>query len=243
MPVSGLADEITIAADEWCPYNCTPGTATPGFMIEIAEKVFQKAGHTVKYDIVAWDQALEATREGKINAVAGAAKEDAPDFVFPRNAIGKVSNNFFTRKDSSWTYAGIGSLKGVKVGITDGYVYEPELDKYFADNKDTPAVYAASGDLPLEKLVEKLMNGEIDVVVEDRSVFTYFFTSRGIIDMLAQCRDAGPTGPADELYIAFSPANPKSEAYARTLSDGVDALRKSGELKELLAKYGDRDWK
>jgi polar amino acid transport system substrate-binding protein len=243
VPTVGLADEITIVADNWCPYNCEPDTKAPGFMIEIAETVFKKAGHTVKYKIVEWDQALEDTQKGKYNAITGAAKTDAEGFVFPQNELGIVVNKFFARKDVAWTYTGVDSLKDVKVGIIKGYEYAQGPDAYFAANMNTQAVYAASGEKPLEDLIEKLEGGDIDVIVEDGQVFSYFFISYGLIDMLEMFPVAGPAGKPDELYIAFSPANPKSREYARILSEGMDSLRKSGELNRILAKYGSRDWK
>lgn len=46
------ADVITLVADEWCPYNCTPDTDHPGFMIEIAQYAFEHAGHTIVYTTI-----------------------------------------------------------------------------------------------------------------------------------------------------------------------------------------------
>ena len=39
LPQQVLSEErpgIVIAADQWCPINCVPGSDRPGFMIEIA---------------------------------------------------------------------------------------------------------------------------------------------------------------------------------------------------------------
>ena len=35
------ADEVVLLADAWCPYNCEPGSDTPGFMIEIARELLR----------------------------------------------------------------------------------------------------------------------------------------------------------------------------------------------------------
>jgi polar amino acid transport system substrate-binding protein len=56
-------------------------------------------------------------------------------------------------------------------------------------------------------------------------------------------RSAGTFGAPSKIYIAFSPANHKSKEYARILSEGIVSLRASGELKEILGKYGLDDWK
>lgn len=47
----------------------------------------------------------------------------------------------------------------------------------------------------------------------------------------------------EKACIAFSPALPQSEKYAEILSAGIAELRKSGELKQILSKYGLEDWK
>ena len=76
------AEEITIVADEWCPFNCEPNSKAPGFMIEIATEIFSKAGHSVNYSTMDWDEALTAVRKGEFKAIVGAANEDAPDSIF-----------------------------------------------------------------------------------------------------------------------------------------------------------------
>ena len=157
-----------------------------------------------------------APRSARYLPVTGAARTDAEGFVFPETEQGIVVNEYFTRKDFGWKYTGVDSLKNVKVGIIKGYEYEDLLDAYFAENINTKAVYAASGENSLEDLIEKLLNGDIDIVIEDRQVFGYFFISTGLIEMLENCETAGPTGEPDQLYIAFSPAHPKSNLYAQT---------------------------
>ncbi len=116
-PCCGFADEITIVADPWCPFTCQQDASRPGFMIEIASNVFSKAGHTVKFMNIDWDKALEETRKGSYNAVAGAYKEDAPDFIFPIQSQGVAGNVFFVKKGSIWRYTGAESLQKVKVGV------------------------------------------------------------------------------------------------------------------------------
>jgi polar amino acid transport system substrate-binding protein len=104
-------------------------------------------------------------------------------------------------------------------------------------------VIVATGDNALEQNIEKLLSGQIDVVVEAGSVFINFFAAKGMISSLDQIRDAGEAGEKDDLYIAFSPKNGKSKDYAEILSKGIDGLRQSGKLASILEKYGLKDWK
>ena len=53
------AKTITLAADEWCPYNCAEeDKAKPGYMIEIAQAILGKAGYTVEYKTMAFQRAI-----------------------------------------------------------------------------------------------------------------------------------------------------------------------------------------
>ena len=40
-------DEIILVADEWCPYNCTPGENKQGYIVEIAKHALESEGHKV----------------------------------------------------------------------------------------------------------------------------------------------------------------------------------------------------
>lgn len=232
------AETISILADEWCPYNCAPGSDKPGYMIEVAQKVFGAAGHKVEYKTMNWSRALEVTREGKNLAVAGASPSDAPDFVYPANSLGQMMTAYFTAKDSSWKFSGLASLKGKKLGVIKDYTYSGDADKYITETKDPELVQVMSGDKALEKNINKLVAGRIDAIVEDANVFGLVSKELKLQDKVKQAGSEAPSA----IFIAFSPANPKSKEYAKLLSDGVAQLRKSGELAQILKKYNVADW-
>jgi len=232
------ADVITLAADKYPPYNDVQDSPNPGYVVEIAQRIFTKAGHEVKYVVVPWTPAIEETRSGVYNAIIGAFRNDAPDFVFPANEVGQCSFCFFISKETPWKYSGIPSLKGKKIGTIRGYSYTTELDPFLKDNHD---VEAAFGEDALEKNIRKLIGGRLDLVVEDKYVF--LSTANQLHIPPSEYRNAGALNADQSIYIAFGPGNPKSEEYARILSDGIDELRSSGELKAILAKYGLTDWK
>lgn len=81
-PCAVQADTIRIKADEWCPFNCLPDTDSKGYMIELAEKIFEKAGHRIKYEVMPWSRSIDHARKGKIEAIAGATKGEVPTFIF-----------------------------------------------------------------------------------------------------------------------------------------------------------------
>ncbi len=228
------ADTITLVADPWLPYVGEEGTDEYGFMVEFVMETLGKAGHKIVLKNMDWDKAIEETRQGKYTAISGAAKEEAPDFVFPENEQAMGGSNYFVLKGNSWRYNGIESLKGKKIGIMSGYGYGEKLDKLFKDNPNIVA------ETKLINLLEMLSEGKIDIIIEDYNVFM-LLAMKSYMD--EEIVNAGSDGEFNPLYIAFSPSNPKAKEYAKILSDGMDKLRKSGILKGIMERYGLKDWK
>lgn len=242
LPVAARADVITIAADEWCPYNCVPDSDTPGYMIEIAKAVFEPKGHTVQYVTVNWSRAVDSCRKGKYTAVVGAAKGDAPDFIFPEIDQGMIQNAFFVKKGTNWKYTDVNSLKNVKIGVIQDYDYGSRIGPYLEQNKSGSSVQFATGDDALERNIKKAGIGRIDAILEDVNVFKLKAKEMGKAgEFVIAGYDKGPE-KENKIFIAFSPADANSRSYAEMLGKGTEALRQSGELEKILEKYGLTDW-
>ena len=234
------ADVITLVADAWCPFNCAANGEHPGLMVETAREVFAAAGHDVLYVEVPWSRAIKQVREGRATAVLGAVHREVPDFVFPQEPLGVVSNAFFVRAGEHWKYDGPQSLAGLRLGVVQDYDYGGELQDYIDGHANDPGhVQFALGEDPLATNIHKLLRGRIDVVVATEAVGRWAIRTLGVENWVAV---AGDDGSELELFIAFSPALDESPEYARLLDEGVRRLRASGRLAEILAAYGIRDW-
>jgi polar amino acid transport system substrate-binding protein len=239
--LGAAADTISIRADEWCPYNCKPGDPHPGFMIEVATKIFAAKGHKVDYQTLSWARAIQETREGKVNAVVGGLKSDTPDFVFPENQLGISQDGFIVKKGSTWRWSGIESLNGITLGGVNDYAYGEPVGSYMTTNmKNLAKVSLISGEDCLKRNLGMMIKGRLGVVIDAVWVIDFFLSKHP--NLAKDVVRAGELKP-NPVYIAFSPKNPKSKDYAKILSDGVVALRKTGELKTILGFYGLTDWK
>jgi len=236
------ADTLVIVGDRWCPFNCEAGQDHPGYLVEVAQRSLAKAGHTVEYQIVPWTRAVQESRRGAFAGIIGAAVDDAPDFIFPQEEQGIVSDGVFVLKEKNWTYTDTKSLAGIVIGVVKGYSYNAdELNAYIEKYSGDPdKVRVTTGDEAATTNVRNLALARLDAVVESPEVFWYAAAQLHLQDKF---KSAGTVGAPKKVFIAFSPANPKSKEYAKALVDGVNALRKSGELKVILAKYGIEDWK
>ncbi|MDF1877156.1 transporter substrate-binding domain-containing protein [Sulfurimonas sp. SAG-AH-194-L11] len=235
-----FGDIITIVGDEWCPYNCKVTDKNQGYLVDIARVIFEKNGHTVKYTVSSsWNQAILDTKNNKYNAIIGAYKSDAKDFIFPSLSQGVSANAFFTKKKTQWKYTGVNSLHDITIGAIKSYSYGAVLDKYIQENKNNHnRVQLISGNRAIYHNAKKLLYDTIDVMIEDPYVLKYYFKEK---NSHVPFKTVG-TIDIDNIYIAFSPNNPHSKKYARILSQGINDLRKNGELNKILSKYGLYDW-
>jgi len=124
------------------------------------------------------------------------------------------------------------------IGIIAGYDY---VDKTVMDyiNQKPKNVLAITGEKPLERLLNMLVNGRISTVIEDKSVLEYKINQMGKSDLI---KPSGTTDAVIDVYSSFSPKNPKSKEYAKILSEETLKMRNDGRLQKLLEKYGIKDW-
>lgn len=235
-----VAEKITLATDVWMPFTGDAGSEMTGFMTEVAREIFVGAGYEFEYLNEPWPRAISDAEAGKVNGIIGCVASEVPNFVFPRNELGVIQNAFYVLKDSKWTYSGVKSLETISLGVIVDYSYGEDVDQYVEKNKAAKGVQLAAGDDALETNIKKLLGKRIDATVESTAVFSYTMQQMGVA---SQIKEAGRIQATDKLYIAFSPALANSKKYAQVLSDGIDALRKSGRLREILKKYSLADWK
>lgn len=235
------AETITLRADNWCPYNCDPKDPHPGYMIEIAKSALEGAGHKVEYETLNWARAIADSRAGKYTGIVGAAKSDAPDFVFPTTSMGNAKDCFFGKPDATWTFKKSDSVKEITFGAIKDYSYGDEVDGYIkANEKDPKKVDIVSGDNPLELNIKKVQMGRITAFIESEAVLKNYLFSKKMPD--TTFKNLGCLKDADDLFVAFSPKSPKAKEYAKLVGDKVAAMRKDGSLKKVLAAYGISDW-
>jgi ABC-type amino acid transport/signal transduction systems, periplasmic component/domain len=234
-----FAAEIVLVADKWCPYNCDAGAKQPGFMVEIAESAFRPHGHTIRYVNVAWSRAIHGTRDGQYDGIIGTGKEETPGFIFPDLALGLTNHTFYVNRASTWQYSGLDSLENVVLGVVQDYSYGSLYSDYIQPNElNAKRIQVIQQNGGLDLNIKKMLKSRIDVTIEDRAVFKYHWYINGIDN---QFREAGIYA-REPVYIAFSPKNNNAHQYAFILTEYMKKARLTGELENILAKYGLNDW-
>ncbi len=236
------AESLVLRADTWCPFNCNPKAPQAGYMIDIVREIFKKKGILVDYQLMNWEQAKKATIAGTIQGVVGASRGDG-DFLFPVHSMGKYRNYLFylpqVEKKKSKKLDTIESLAGTKLGIASGYAYGAEADRFIA--KHPELFIAVTGEDPLTTLIQMLEEGKITALYECPQVFLYKLKTlkKNYEDFR---RGLSFDQSEDDLFVAFSKKDPKSQKYAEILDQGLVELRQSGRLMRLLDNYALTDW-
>ncbi|WP_370292769.1 substrate-binding periplasmic protein [Thalassolituus sp.] len=234
------AEHIRLGADVWYPFNGEPDSPRPGYMIELASAVWKQAGHTVDYQVLPWERAIDEARAGSLDCIVGTTLDEAPDFLFPDQPLGMDESYIFVLKDNDWQYTGIGSLSEIRIGVVGGYSYDDgEFDEYVTSQTGAPTVQVMKGNNALDQNLQKLLSRRIDALVESPMVMHARLQQ---LSPRPEVRVAGRIGSVTPLYIACSPSNPMAATYVRQLNDGIVRMRMSGELANLLDLYNLRDW-
>jgi len=228
---SYAGETITVVADLWCPYNCQPGAAKEGIALDILRRSLQ--GVEIKYQLMDWDQAITRSRAGEFDAIIGAARSDAPDFVFPAKSFAFTRNCFYASAKSAWRFSGYEDFAKVKLGVIKSYTYGDQADKYITGAKPEQLLVAA-GETPLNDLIAALDAGKIDVLVSDKNVFSYTANELGKRDAY---RMEG-CGDQDDIYIAFSPANKeRAQQLADKVTAAIEELSKKKLMPAIYSRY------
>jgi len=235
------ADTISFRADTWYPMNGVPDSPKPGYIIEIAQKIFASRRHVLDYQTMAWTQALLDVKSGKADCVVGAYKEDAPDFIFTEEPFGKDTQAFYVRYDQLWRFQGdLLALDKISIGIIGNYSYGAMFDSYIKQVEAQGHISAVTADNGLEINFRKLMSGKIVATLDSVAVADNKISEMGLEGKII---NAGLLGEPQPMYIACSPEKSSSLKYTQLLSEGIRTMRANGELKTILDKYDLSDWK
>lgn len=232
-----LADTLSIRADDWFPVNGKPGSRQEGVYIDLVRDIVEAAGHTLDYRLMSWDAAVAAVKAGDYDCVVGATPSDAPGFVYTAQPWMRFDNVFYALADRQLAVAGVDSLEQHVVGVIEGYSYGDALDAYVAAHKADPARVQLTtiGRNPLETLVNRLVTGKVDVVVESEVVMQSHLSKTRLGGRIVQ---VGSMQDRQPIYIACSPAKPASRTWVALLDAGFQRHLRDGTLDAFYSKYG-----
>lgn len=239
MSVSVNAETLSFRSDFYCPFVCDPQSPLPGYAVEVLHSIFEKEGIQIDVKLTDWARSIQETRNNISQGIIGCSKKEAHDLIFPIKTIGKKRPAFFTRRNSEWLLDDPSNVVNSKVGVINGYYYGEELDRFVKMRH--PSFKPFVGERPLVQIAQMLASGQIDVFIENATIINYLKKNKS--PLLKDVKQVGWASSSEiDLYVAFSPKNPKAKTYSHLFSKGLEEMRHTGELQKILSKYNINDW-
>ncbi|WP_397600630.1 substrate-binding periplasmic protein [Silvanigrella sp.] len=227
------AESINVAWNPWCPWMCD-SDEKPGFSVELVENAFKRQDINVQFQKYSWTIAVSEVREGKVNGILAPAKLEAPDFIFPKEPVGYQQMCFYVKKDSTWVYKNIDSLKNISIAIIQGAHY-PGLMEYINKNSDKKnKIKNISTEELFPDGFKNLLNNSYQSLVLDSVTFDYYLKKNNLID---QVKKVGCL-KTEYLYFALSPKNKdKSLKLSKIFDDYIVMYKSTDSYQKLYDKY------
>lgn len=224
------SETITVVSDYWCPYNCEPNSELEGFGIDLLRLAFKKRGIEVEYTLKSWDQAVADVESNRYHGLMSAYKSESNLLIYPEMHFSHTTSCFY-KKDNDWVFDDFSSLNDIRLGVIKGYSYGAFLDSYLAEHRQD--VHWVSGKNPLQRLLNKMRNDEIDVIIEDTNVLEYQLSLQESPEPLITdyCL------PVTNLYMAFAPGHPDTKRYIGIYQNQLNELLKDGTYQKVMSKY------
>lgn len=231
-------DTLNISSIDWCPQLCD-NQSQPGYVMDTVNAIFADSPYNLETRIYPWSRAILNVESGQSHALLSPAKEEAPNLLFPKNEIGLQRMCFFTRSDTNWTYDGLDSLSGKKIGVANDTSIE-ELNSYMQQHK-SQFDFLPYNENYIVTSFKKLKAKRIDAFVFTYNSTVYEMNQQGWQDNF---RPAGCVSSA-KIYMAFTPAIGKQvevEEMMEYFDKKMEEMKQSGQLDTIMQRYGLENW-
>jgi polar amino acid transport system substrate-binding protein len=237
--------KMVIVSESLRPFEYLNDQGEPvGINVEITSTILESMDIPYEFNIQknTGIRAMELAKEGKADAILSVSyKSDRESFLlYPKGFHSRTdADNFmwvseyvcFIRKDDEGEIS-FSSLKQLananyRIGVIDGVSYTPEFWN--------AGLNTIKGENERENF-NKLLAGEIDMVITDRTIGRATIKSMGIRDQLEELNKK----VFQKLYtmpMVKSSDFPNKEQFLEEFYKRLDVLKKSGKARDIYLKY------
>lgn len=234
---SGLmAETITVRADLWAPYNAQPDSDHPGTVIEMTKEIFAAHGITIDYQLLPWPRAVQACKNGEIDAIVGSMGKEFDGIVIGTQPVATATSSLIGLAEQKFSFADstdFAALDQIQIAYPRGYNFTADIDAYLRSPTRTN-ITEVGGEEPLIQAVALLEHKRVDAYIEDYLVFFAALPD----EKKAHFKVLGQMSQPIPFYIAFSPTKPQATHWAELLDQGLVELKRTGRYTAILARYG-----
>ncbi len=220
--------EITLAYVDFPPYEYEENGEAKGIQVEIVEELFERAG--VRLNLVylpfprAYKKVEEGYMDGLFNFYKTASRMERFDYSAPLILNPLM---YFVRKDFPLRIETLEDLRGMWVGVMEGYTYGDHFDNSTHFKKDVAGSHVSN--------LRKLEAGRIDVYPVDRLVGIYTAHQLGMTNEFNILPDPLVVM---EGHIGFT--KNRHEHLITKLNEILADMRQSGRIEAIAHAYMER---
>lgn len=236
------AQQITVISEYLPPFEYLDEEGQPtGINVDLARLVFDRMGVDAEFIIRReGDRALTRAQNGEVDLILSVSyvPEREEFLVYPAN-FSQGQNQmwvseyvFFSRTEMRDEYTPLTNLEAIKyaglsVGIIEGVSYEPELweaDLNLVKSSDERANF------------ERLLAGEIDLILTDRTLGDMYARRMGVRDDLAILPQSYFSKPYT-IAISKGSSIEDKEAFLEAFFTELDDLRLRGMARTIFLQH------
>lgn len=237
-PPVAPACELVMGWDPWEPYQYEiAGGQVFGLDVDLVNAVARQADCNLVFEKGTWSELLQRLRDGEIDILAGATPTEERE-VFARFTAPYRTEQFelYTRADrvENITQYSLANMMadGWRIGLVEEYLYPDAISALQnATRVNDGFVYASMSETNMSRLLE----GEIDGLVEDRYVGAAIIRHKNLQN------DIKPHAigfESTEISIMVSRVS-VDEALFERLNESVQTLTANGAIEKILSQYAE----
>jgi cystine transport system substrate-binding protein len=194
-----------------------------GYDVDVAKLVAARLGLKPEFVSTEWSAILAGLSAGKYDVIVSQVgmtpkREQAFDFSEPYTYS---SPQLVVRKNDALTYAALSDLKGKKVGVGQGTVFEQQA-------KAVPGIEVKSYPATPENL-QDLAFGRVDAALNDSLMVGYLLRNSQL-----PIKAGARVGKVERIAIPFQKGNPQFKA---AINKAIADARADGSLKQISLKW------
>lgn len=236
-PVPEPACSLKMGLDPYEPYQFSDMDGQiRGLDVELVQAIASESGCALSFVQQDWTNLLAGVRSGEIDLLSGASRnadrERYANFSAPYRD--EVFALFVLREDAGkWQAAGFDELvaaKAMRVGITDGYLYNDAVNALLDDPARAGQFVASSMS---EVHIGNLLDHKVDGVLEDPFVVAAILRRKNLGDAVVRSPlDFG----AKPVHLMFSKQSVPADTVTR-FDAALARLREDGRYQAIVERY------
>ncbi|MEH6563897.1 MAG: transporter substrate-binding domain-containing protein [Halopseudomonas sp.] len=223
---------MNIVSEAWPPYIYETQGQLQGVDYDVTNRVLRQLGYQPRWQLLPWRRAQHDTLSGHADAILDISPNATrrEQFIFPSEPLSHSETVLFYRLDRPHPFNGLQDLRGLRIGVTAGYVYgnaQFNNADYFS-HEVSPSNEAS---------LLMLMRDRVDMVMMNKRVGQ--FTLRQL-DLTQQVSHHPLVVSSGSLFLAFH-RRPELAELAERFGAALQTFKASQEYLQILQHYGLSD--